>query len=439
MSSGRNIFDGLNAASKAGVQTAPSARFRTRDVPLASIYRNEDNHYSLTDVDKLAKDILLAGRLYHNLVLVYDPTPAGEYRLISGERRWLALQQLVREGHTEFATVTAQILPKSTPEQERLAIILANAQREKTAADRVQEYEGIKAALEKMRAKGQDLYGRDLRTGRLRDVIAEITEEATGTLATLEKISTNLIPELRQLLDQGCMGYMTAADAASLSPEQQRALACTAGEQITRKDVRAQADAEKISVENLEKKYETVICPAAPERSCNNGHNLASLLQEGSMSGCPGCCCTCEKATSCEKCCDVVKNAAGWTGGEPVDFGTQLSVENEEFRDDAVARHAESLCYKCGHWGECSEKSDRVLTCDKFKNAHAREAEPVSTVDTIANDERKRGNRELLQLLMTVGIDGLHKNERITDQEAEQLYQLLKSMWTLWVESGNGE
>lgn len=242
MATGRNIFDGLNAASKAGVQTAPSARFRTKDVPLSSIYRNEANLYSLSDVDKLARDILLAGRLYHNLVITYDPTPAGDYRLVSGERRWLALQQLVKEGHTEFATVTAQILPEMSPEQEHLAIILANSQREKTPADRVQEFENLKAALEVMRAKGQDLYGRDLSKGRLRDIIAELMGEATGTVAALEKISTRMEPPLRKAMEEGRLNYTAAVAAADLPSTAQTALAEDAaerpeGSKITRKDV----------------------------------------------------------------------------------------------------------------------------------------------------------------------------------------------------------
>ena len=70
---GRSILDGLNAASKAGVKATPSARFRTKEIDIDNIYRNVLNQYSLDDVDNLARAILVAGRLYHNLVVVYDP------------------------------------------------------------------------------------------------------------------------------------------------------------------------------------------------------------------------------------------------------------------------------------------------------------------------------------------------------------------------------
>ena len=166
---GRSILDGLNTASKAGVKATPSARFRTTEIAIDNIYRNVLNEYSLDDVDNLARAILVAGRLYHNLVVVYDPALDADYRLVSGERRLLALHKLVDAGHPEYKTVTCQVIPKGSQAEERLAVILANTQRNKTAADRVQEYENLKQALEEMRAAGVDFYGRDLTEGKLRD------------------------------------------------------------------------------------------------------------------------------------------------------------------------------------------------------------------------------------------------------------------------------
>lgn len=158
---GRSILDGLNTASKAGVKATPSARFRTKEIDIDNIYRNVLNQYSLDDVDSLARAILVAGRLYHNLVVVYDPDQAAQrdYRLVSGERRLLALHKLVDAGHPEYKTVTCQVIPKGSQAEERLAVILANTQRNKTAADRVQEYENLKQALEEMRAAGVDFTG----------------------------------------------------------------------------------------------------------------------------------------------------------------------------------------------------------------------------------------------------------------------------------------
>ena len=213
---GRSILDGLNTASKAGVKATPSARFRTKEIDISDIYRNQLNQYSLDDIDSLARAILVAGRLYHNLVVVYDPTLDADYRLVSGERRLLALHKLVDGGHPEYKTVTCQVIPKGSQAEERLAVILANTQRNKTAADRVQEYEGLKKALEEMRAAGTDFYGRDLTEGKLRDHMAAIMDEADGTLAALEKISNSLTPELRQLMEDGKLNFTTATAAAAL-------------------------------------------------------------------------------------------------------------------------------------------------------------------------------------------------------------------------------
>ena len=220
---GRSILDGLNTASKAGVKATPSARFRTKEIDIDNIYRNELNQYSLDDVDNLARAILIAGRLYHNLVVVYDPDQAAQrdYRLVSGERRLLALHKLVDAGHPEYKTVTCQVIPKGSQAEERLAVILANTQRNKTAADRVQEYENLKQALEEMRAAGVDFYGRNLTEGKLRDHMAAIMDEADGTLAAMEKISNSLTPELRQLMEDGKLNFTTATAAAALSLDAQ--------------------------------------------------------------------------------------------------------------------------------------------------------------------------------------------------------------------------
>ena len=147
MATGHSILDTLNAASKGAQPSGPSGKFRTKDLPIDQLYRNEGNFYGIVEIEELAGMILASG-LLDNLVVIYDPTPAGQYRIVSGERRWEALKLLVSRGHTEFSVATCNVRAKRTPEEETIDLIAANSQRVKSIGDQLQEYTTLKATLE---------------------------------------------------------------------------------------------------------------------------------------------------------------------------------------------------------------------------------------------------------------------------------------------------
>ena len=80
MAAGFSVKDALNKNSKAGIDESPRARFRTKDISIFKMYRNDMNFYSVADIEELAGDILLSG-LKQNLELVYAPCEKGEYRI----------------------------------------------------------------------------------------------------------------------------------------------------------------------------------------------------------------------------------------------------------------------------------------------------------------------------------------------------------------------
>ena len=94
MAAGFSVKDALNKNSKAGIDESPRARFRTKDISIFKMYRNDMNFYSVEQIEELAGDILMYG-LKQNLELVYAPCEKGEYRIVAGERRWEALKYLV--------------------------------------------------------------------------------------------------------------------------------------------------------------------------------------------------------------------------------------------------------------------------------------------------------------------------------------------------------
>lgn len=93
MATGFSVVDALSKNSKQGVEETPRARFRTKDISIHKIYSNSKNFYPQEGIEEKAAEILAVGML-ENIAVMYAPEEQGEYRIISGERRWRALKML---------------------------------------------------------------------------------------------------------------------------------------------------------------------------------------------------------------------------------------------------------------------------------------------------------------------------------------------------------
>ena len=306
MATGHSILDTLNATSKGG---QPIGKFRTKDLPIDQLYRNDGNFYAIVDVEELAGHILMAG-LLENLTVVYEPCDRGQYRIVSGERRWEALKLLVSQGHTEFAVATCNVRTKRSTEEETIDLIVANSQRVKSVADQLQEYTALKTTLERMRTNGQQLDGYDLTSGRLRDVIAAVLGKSATKIGQLERINGHLIPELRAVLDSGGLKFSAAYKLAGMDAETQR-------------DAyhRAQEDGREITNKEAERAADTTRAPAAAATgnpyaasSCEMVHGAcehypvitANFVRHGDLDGCAGCCQSCKLWRTCDYCCEIM-------------------------------------------------------------------------------------------------------------------------------------
>lgn len=306
MATGHSILDTLNATSKGGQPIGPSGKFRTKDLPISQLYRNEGNFYGIVEIEELAGKILMAG-LMENLAVVYDPCPAGQYRIVSGERRWEALKLLVSRGHNEFAVATCNVRTKRSQEEETIDLILANAQRVKSVEDQLQEYSTLKATLERMRANGQQLEGYDLESGRLRDVIAAILNKSTTKIAQLERINGHLIPELRALLDTGALKFSAAYNLAGMDEQAQQDAfrrAQDEGREITHQEAKQARTAAQAAAES--NPWASGRCEMV-NGACDHYPVIkANFLHNGQIENCAGCCQMCNRHDVCDFCCGIV-------------------------------------------------------------------------------------------------------------------------------------
>lgn len=250
MATGFSIKDTLNSASKAEFDDSkPRARFRTKDISIFKMYRNELNFYSMSEIEELAGDILMYG-LKQNLEVCYAPTDAGEYRIIAGERRWEALKLLVSRGHKEFEVATAKMTSPQNPDEEQVEIIIANAYRAKSTSDLIEEEKRLKESLGRMKADGRKIKGYDLTSGRLRDVIASILKISKTKVAQIEVVEKNLIPEWKEELKAERLTFSAAYELGGMPEADQRAAwEKHAEDGLSLKDVKAmKEDPEKAAV-----------------------------------------------------------------------------------------------------------------------------------------------------------------------------------------------
>lgn len=372
MATGHSILDTLNAASKGAQPSGPSGKFRTKDLPIDQLYRNEGNFYGIVEIEELAGMILASG-LLDNLVVIYDPTPAGQYRIVSGERRWEALKLLVSRGHTEFSVATCNVRAKRTPEEETIDLIAANSQRVKSIGDQLQEYTTLKATLEAMRATGQLLQGYDLTSGRLRDVIAAILNKSTTKIAQIERINGHLIPELKELLGTGGLKFSAAYALAGMDEDAQRAAferAKDTGAEIKHKDATEAKQATTPKQKDDANPWASRDCEVANGPCEHYGVIKANFVKKGALIGCAGCCAWCVDRKTCPFRCEVADRQV-------------LAEEAKAAAKAAPVTQAEpktltSLCFSCDNWDTCMDRTDKTTACDMHRSKNAKPAEPVA-------------------------------------------------------------
>ena len=350
-----SVLDTLNQNSKAGADETPKARFRTKDISIYKMYRNNMNFYGINEIEGLAADIYMFG-LKQNLEVVYEPNEQGEYRIVSGERRWMALKHLVSKGYKQFEFATCKIANPQNEDEEQIEIIIANSYREKTEAELVEEERRLKEALEKLRAAGKTVKGYDLSSGKLRTVIAAMMRKSETKIAQIEMINNNLIPEFREEFKNERMTFSAAYELSRMTSDEQRE---ALGKYIVNGELKHK-DIKEMK-EGKEAKSEEEQIPGQLE-----------VDQEGNI---------------------VDKGEAVVSDSDTTEF-TGMNLPEEEYQDP----HPEgitSICYSCQNYKDCNVKTGTCTSCDQYIN----KAEAEKTEEQKYSEEQDRIDRETARKL----------------------------------------
>ena len=400
MATGYSVMDALNKNSKAGIDESPRARFRTKDISIFKMYRNKLNFYDLADIEELAGDILMYG-LKQNLEVVYEPNEQGEYRIVAGERRWLALKHLVGQGYKDFEIATCKLTTPQDEDEEQVEIIIANAYRTKSVKDIIEEEQRLKACLERMKADGKKIKGYDLQSGRLRDVISSMLKMSKTKIAQVESISNNLIPEFREELNKERLTFSAAYELSGMSAEkQQEALEKykETGElsytQI--KDMKSDGQQEKEAAGQQEDVSQSDIGMNPPEKLETEGENWE-------------------------------RTASGAYVGVDMAAGDNYQTPHPE--------GITSLCYSCTEYETCNVKTGTCTKCDQYKNR----GEAYKTEEQRYSEEQDRIDKETAKKLREREDEERMKNLPSETQENGQKVHHIKLGASFFGEVERGE
>jgi len=393
MATGFTVMDALNKNSKAGVDESPRARFRTKDISIFKMYRNTLNFYDLGGIEELAGEILMYG-LKQNLELIYEPCELGEYRIVAGERRWLALKMLVQQGYKEFEMATSKLTTPQEADEEQVEIIIANAYRVKTIKDIIEEEQRLKACLERMKAEGKKIKGYDLQSGRLRDVISSMLKMSKTKIAQIESVNNNLIPEFKEELSKERLTFSAAYALSGMSSDGQREALAKYEEtgELTHKDICDMKEAKVAEAEKAQVEGQMNIDDVQQYRN-NSARQQVSDSDTG------------EKQSDFSDCMNPP------VGEKKADNGYETP-------------HPEgiiSLCYSCQKYSDCNVKTGTCTSCDQYIN----KAEAEKTDEQRYSEEQDRIDKETAKKLHEKAdeerMDNILSNSQENGQSVHQI------------------
>lgn len=189
--------------------------FNVQYIDIKDIERNKKNFYEIVNVYELAEDIKMNG-LNHNLVV--RKLDNGKYELISGERRYTALTQLVEQGNEIFALVPCKVIEANDIDSE-IILIQANAQtRELTEIEKLEQVKRLTELYKTKKKNGEKV------PGKIREIIANDLKLSPTQVGRYERINKNLIPELKEILENGNLTIANASEFSSLSEDNQKVI-----------------------------------------------------------------------------------------------------------------------------------------------------------------------------------------------------------------------
>ena len=264
------------------------------EIALDHIRGNEDNFFEVSDVDDLADSIALVGLQQPLVVMREGLKTDGKmgYILIAGHRRLKALQQLGRE------TAPCIVTSPANDDLEALALIQTNTMaRSLDYAARMEAVKRTEAALLALKEKGYDL------PGKLRDRVAEITQEKASEIARMKVIDKNLSAPLRQALADGKINASVAYSLARLDDAGQEHFAA----KIAKNDYVSAYMIEEYRTVREAASWMKTQCPCKSSQTACSSYRVETITKCRAAGKEVACCFECPERLTCKNVCYEAK------------------------------------------------------------------------------------------------------------------------------------
>lgn len=218
----------LNAILKSKFEAPKSPGAGVVAIPAVRIHANSKNFYDVSNVDTLIDAILMDG--LQSPLVVTDTSSSIDYVIVSGHRRFKALQQIIAagdripDGKLFAAEINAGLIPcivnhYSSDMEAELALIRANSDtRVLTSSEISKQAERVETLLYGLKEQGYEF------PGKMRDYVAECCKVSASKLARLKVIRSKLIAPYLNEFDEGKAGAINetvAYELAQLSEDDQ--------------------------------------------------------------------------------------------------------------------------------------------------------------------------------------------------------------------------
>ncbi|WP_196606511.1 ParB/RepB/Spo0J family partition protein [Pectinatus frisingensis] len=234
-----NIADNF---AKREAETAPKIEMLDID----RIITNNNNFYRVsgdTAIEKQNEQTKASIEMYGILQpLRVAIMPDGKYKIIAGERRYLACKRLVQEGNHKFKILPCIIEKAESAEDEQIKLIITNQHRDLSTAERMQEVKQLSELIKKKKANGEKV------SGNMDKAIAEMLNISKSEVGRIQQVNKNLEPELKNAVADNKLSMAAATELSKLPPSEQKNVYEKTGGTIKT------ADAKKLAQKSKHKK-----------------------------------------------------------------------------------------------------------------------------------------------------------------------------------------
>jgi len=221
------------------------------EIDIELIDFNEKNFYGQNDdeedVKELADSIKEIGLLHNIVVKIND---MGRYTLISGEKRTKAYRLLYEESKdTKWKKIPCKVRDDIKNDiDEEITLIRANRDvRERSETIKAREVERLESLYEKKKLSGE-------KVGVIRKKIAEDLGISESMVHRYKKVN-ELIPELKNMLDNDEIGLSTVTDFIADKPENEQKLfyefISNVGKKVSRDEAKVISEEMQTTIDKL--------------------------------------------------------------------------------------------------------------------------------------------------------------------------------------------